>query len=918
MANNFSGVREELKSMISEAVNGDCTREDMEKYFKSSDEILKKLNSNAEKGLSGEDYGERDREFNKNKDKNTNSFSSLPIIFSYIKQSFLLLTFLSASLYQEHIENGFNFSGMADEFLILAISLSFSIYYIFTDIKKKEEQEMDNTDFLSAVVLNNGKKSRKLASDIRVGDIVLLETGDTVPCDGILLKATGFAVNEAEMTGEPDLASKIDYDSFMKLSIASSPVVIETSFVKSGSGLMIACAVGEHSMYGQIKDKVIKKEKTVDEDKLPELNRDALRLSKKLRLVFNSLTYITLITSIGNHVLTQYSTNPDYNLAFSITLNNFVRFLGIFLMMRMISGISDYSSPIIINLSMTMRRMMMEGLMARSPNCVSKLGEITMALIDKTDVLVSNRFAVTRFVLGKIEEVDYDADVFEPEGLFPTGKSKDMVLDSMIFTLINVQPSPSDAAFGEFVEKCGVSPQKKLLARKQDIVQVFGFTSKRKMLSVILKNCDDTKHDNGLRLYSKGASEPLLAKCSHFLDEEGKRVELDANSREKIENYIVELGLEGQRTVAFAYKDLETGEGGEKHDEDADKVKLVENSGLTLACIVGTEFPILPGTTRAIQTLKDHGVKVKLVTGDNRITAIRAAKESRITEEDEPKAFEGVHLSTITEEELSETLEQTDIFPRCAPQSIQTLVQGYQKLGEKVLLIANGTNCAPAMKQADVAICGGQIATEIAKQASDIISMGDILGGCVRALTNGKDFIHSSRKGINVSAILSMSLLLITIYGSVILDEALLGFSQIYIFTLAVSLVIPVILAGSSYSTRSDGNISTLSKKPCFIRTVIFGTVTAVTVIAACVSINHVQAHCLFILMMISFMLFGLKTLKSDNIVAQMAKKKGMVLLIFTVIYFTFVKIAANMTQNEWYTTFGVAGGFLAVGGVLI
>lgn len=179
------------------------------------------------------------------------------------------------------------------------------------------------------------------------------------------------------------------------------------------------------------------------------------------------------------------------------------------------------------------------------------------------------------------------------------------------------------------------SIKKKHNVAGQDHLQ-FPFSSKRKRASVIIENAVDGADGYNKRLVIKGASEIVKACCSHYLDEHGEVQQKDDVMDEQFNGIIKKFAEKALRTIVIAYKDLEAGEGGEKHNApEEEEIKQVEKSGLTLIAILGIKDIVRTEVPGAVDICKKAGVTVRMVTGDNLITAKAIAKDCNIiTDED--------------------------------------------------------------------------------------------------------------------------------------------------------------------------------------------------------------------------------------------------------------------------------------------
>jgi Ca2+ transporting ATPase len=331
----------------------------------------------------------------------------------------------------------------------------------------------------------------------------------------------------------------------------------------------------------------------------------------------------------------------------------------------------------------------------------------------------------------------------------------------------------------------------------------FQFTSRRKKMSTILTEIKDNQYAYDKRLHVKGAAEMVLSHCSHYLNEDGHVVELSEDMKKYIMTEVIKrFAKEALRNICLAYKDLRPNEGGITHeDDDEDGVnKVVEKMGLTCIGILGIRDIIRPEVPEAVRTCKKAGIRVRMVTGDNRDTALAIAKECGIIEEetedcvltgeefydrvgglycknceqdspckcDEKKVKEGVK----NQEEFHKIWKHLDVLARSRPEDKYLLVTGLRELGEVVAVTGDGTNDAPALKKADVGFAMGITGTDVAKHAADIILLDDNFASIVKACMWGRNIFDNIRRFLQFQLSVNIVALAAAFVGSCILRES--------------------------------------------------------------------------------------------------------------------------------------------------
>jgi Ca2+-transporting ATPase len=281
---------------------------------------------------------------------------------------------------------------------------------------------------------------------------------------------------------------------------------------------------------------------------------------------------------------------------------------------------------------------------------------------------------------------------------------------------------------------------------EKNIVKVFTFSSNKKRMSTVVKEEDH------LTLLCKGASEIVLDLCDYELNAKGEEVQFSQERKKEIlSNTIEAMAKAGLRTIALAYKTLPssmTFEDDNSTDEDDFQDKTEQ--GMVLIGIVGIKDPLRPEVTDAVSQCKRSGIVVRMVTGDNILTAQHIARECGILDSN-GVAIEGPNFRKLTDEELDEILPKLQVLARSSPDDKFRLVKRLRDLGEVVAVTGDGTNDGLALKEADVGLSMGLSGTQIAKEASDIVITDDNFSSIVKAVLWGRSIFENIRKFLTVS-----------------------------------------------------------------------------------------------------------------------------------------------------------------------
>lgn len=361
----------------------------------------------------------------------------------------------------------------------------------------------------------------------------------------------------------------------------------------------------------------------------------------------------------------------------------------------------------------------------------------------------------------------------------------------------------------------------------------FQFTSKRKRMSTVIQNCGQTEHGHDRRCHMKGAAEIVLDSCNSYLNDQGQKVPLNDSVKQEFLNVITLYAGQSLRTISFAYKDLKPNEGGEKHENIGEGEYLydIEKGGYTLIAIAGIKDVIREEVPNAVALCHRAGITVRMVTGDNLVTAKAIARECNILNDEllskpdavmeGPEFYKRMGGLTTRKNKNGEEIEgilnleafkaikpNLRVLARSRPEDKYLLVTGLRELGEVVGVTGDGTNDAPALKKADVGFAMGITGTEIAKHAAAIIIMDDNFASIIKAIMWGRNIYDNIRKFLQFQISVSLVALMTAFVGAVILKYSPLQPIQL----LWVNLIIDS-LAALALATEPP-NISLLDRPP--------------------------------------------------------------------------------------------------------
>lgn len=580
----------------------------------------------------------------------------------------------------------------------------------------KTEKSLDALKSLAAPtckVLRDGNIKIVNASEVTIGDVIILETGDRVPADGAIIECNNLMVDESLLTGESVGVNK-------GLIGNSSNIFMGTTVLK-GKGSFRVTQVGMGTKMGEIADDL----QNIEDEKSPL--RERLDSLGKI-LVVLCIIVCVLVTVLG--VLRGNDLGEMFLLGVSLA----------------VAAIPEGLAAIVtVSLALGVSRMLKRKALVRKLPAVETLGCTSVICSDKTGTLTQNKMTVKEvFMNGKIYKID-EEKLPENNALM---KSFVYCNDcNYNFSKENIE----EALYGDPTEtaliKLYFNDVNLLKNKVASIDRVFDipFDSIRKMMSVIVK-------ENGKEIcYVKGAPERLINKCTHIY-EDGTIKPLTHQKKTQILDSVENMSNRALRCIGGAYK-----ENNLTRDE-----KTLENNLIFLG-IAGIIDPPRPEVKEAVKKCRLAGIRPVMITGDHKNTAYAIGKDLNIvTSKDQ--VITGEELEKINDEELKEKVKNIRIFARVTPKHKLRIVRAFKQTGNIVAMTGDGVNDAPAIKEADIGIAMGILGTDVTKEASAMILMDDNFSTIVSAVEEGRTIYDNIRKFIryllscNLGEVLTMFL----------------------------------------------------------------------------------------------------------------------------------------------------------------
>jgi Ca2+-transporting ATPase len=697
-------------------------------------EIFSELESD-ENGIGPGEVRTRLEKYGPNSIAIEKKISALSIFINQFKNMLVLLLLLAAfvSLALSFINP--EESEVIDAILIFAIVLANAVFGFMQEYKAERTIEaLTKMAAPKARVLREGKELNIESSEIVPGDILLLHEGDKAAADARLIECFSMDSDESSLTGESVPAHKKAGELKEKTVLAErSNMIYMNSVITRGKGKAIVVETGLRTEVGKIA-----KEISEAPEKVTQFQVEIEDIGKKVSLV----TLVALaIIAISKFLLG----TTDLVLLFITAVA-----LGV-------AAIPEGLPAVVtLALSIATNRMLKQKALMRRLSTVQDLGSVDIICTDKTGTLTENSMTVVKIYLDG-ESFDVSGKGQEKKGSITSsdgGKPGDLDLLFRCGALCNDSREIEDGKFvGDPTEIAVLIPAYKAgldvpgLRSSFKRVGEVPFSSDRKMMSTANSDGKQTL------VFAKGAHSAVISKCTRIL-EGGKIRKLTKKDDELITRHNNDMASGALRVLAFAYKE------NPNSFEEADL-----ESDLVFIGLMGMLDPPRAGVKEAISDCRSAGIRVIMITGDNKYTAEAIGRELGFT----GKALTGEDLDALTEKQLLLEVERTSIYARTSPKHKVLLLKSLQKNGHIVCMTGDGVNDAAAIKNSDVGIAMGIRGTEVTKQASDIIILDDNFITMRNSIAEGRGTFDNIRKfvvyllGANISEVLIV--FLATIFG---------------------------------------------------------------------------------------------------------------------------------------------------------
>ena len=679
----------------------------MKFYCEDQEKVLSELQSTRE-GLSSAEAARRLEANGKNKLAAAKGKSLIRRFFEQLADPMTIILLVAAAIsgglaVYESIAHPGEGEGFADVIIILAVVLINAVLGVYQESKaEKAIEALQEMSAATSKVLRDGKIQIIPSEDLVVGDIILLEAGDSVPADARILENASLKVEEAALTGESVPVTKFIDIIYLKDGEKDVPLgdrknmLYMGSTVVYGRGTAVVTATGMQTEMGKIADALA----NAEEGETP-LQIKLHQLSKILTWLVIGICIIVFGVQLVRHGAFDFEFALD---AFMIAISLAVAAIP-----------EGLAAVVTVVLSIGVTNMSKRNAIIRRLTAVETLGCAQIICSDKTGTLTQNKMTV----------VDYFG---ENENQIASAMA--LCCDAEIDNEGNVTGEPTEAALVVWADKLGM--------KKYDLKSEFPrvgeapFDSGRKMMTTVHST------ENGFIQYTKGAPDVVIGKCTHYL-KDGVAVPMTEEYRNSILASNKTMADKALRVLACSMKVLDSAPA--EYEPE-----LLEND-LCFVGLCGMIDPVRPEVKAAIVECRNAGIRPIMITGDHVDTAVAIAKELGIIT-DGTYAITGAQLNEMDDEEFLSKFQQISVYARVQPEHKTRIVNAWRGAGYVTAMTGDGVNDAPSIKSADIGVGMGITGTDVTKNVADMVLADDNFATIVGAVEEGRRIYDNIRKAI--------------------------------------------------------------------------------------------------------------------------------------------------------------------------
>jgi len=720
--------------------------------------VLKSLATHRERGLTAAEAAKRLEEhgYNELREKPPTPFWKL--VLDQLKE-FVVLLLIGASLVS------FLLGDEVEAAAIIAIVILNTVIGVIQESRAEASlAALKRLAAPDAHVLRDGQHMHIPTRELVPGDVVFLEAGNYIPADVRLIESVNLRVEEAALTGESVPVEKraaLVLEQEIPLGDRKNTAFMGT-VVSYGRGTGVVVATGHNTQIGLIAQML----SAVEEEETP-LQKRLDELGRTLSIAALVVVAIVFVTALVNQtdIAALFSAGPlAYLRAFSMEITE-VFIIAVSLAIAAVP--EGLPAVVTITLALGMREMVKRHALIRRLASVETLGSASVICSDKTGTLTQNEMTAVRMWCGG-ETFGITGDGYRPEGRFiHEGDKLDFSRHPAVTTVLwagvlandallevsgrnEDQPTyrmvgdPTEGALVVAAAKAGL--WRDMMERAFPRVAENPFDSARKTMSTLHEVRDAAPQFSPFNepeaappyvLCVKGAPDVVMAACTRLQRLNDESVPLTPALREKVAEANATFSSAALRVLAVAYRVLD-------HPPEPMTAEHVERD-LTFIGLIGMIDPARPEVKAAIQHAREAGIRTVMITGDYPDTAHAIASNIGLLRSG-GKVLPGAALDKMSEPEILEAVQETDVFARVSPQHKVLIVDALRKTGAVAAMTGDGVNDAPALKRADIGVAMGITGTDVAKEAADMVLTDDNYASIVAAVEQGRVIYSNIRK----------------------------------------------------------------------------------------------------------------------------------------------------------------------------
>ena len=655
-------------------------------YNKKVEQLYKELNTSIN-GLTEEEASKRLEKYGENKLAERKKKSNF-IIFLNQFNDLMIILLIFASVFSAVISY-IQKESYADSIIILIIVvINATLSFIEEKKADKAIEELNKMFITNNNVIRDGKKETIDVRKIVPGDIIELEAGDYVSADARIISSEALEVNESTLTGESKSIKKDNSDITEEKELYERKNMVYAGCnVTNGHAFVVVCSTAMNTELGKIGASLMN-----NKNELTPLQKKVNQISKVLTYIIIGIIIVMMVVGL-------------------LKKNDFFDILMLSISLAVAAIPEGMSSVITIILSLGMSEMAKRNVIIRKMASVETLGSTDIICSDKTGTITENKMQVKSIYVNN--KLYTEKDNIENINLY----------NYCLSSCQNVTKN-NDKYLGDETEVAIY----KYLEEKNILINIprvkeYPFDSDRKMMSTI--NTIEGKEYS----FTKGSLDSVLQNCSYYL-EDNKLYNITTEYKEKIFKIEAEESEKSLRILALAYKTENTSD---------------PEHNMIFIGLIGMMDPPRISVPNAINTCKNSGIKIVMITGDSINTARAIAKSVGIIDTDEG-ATTGKEIDKLTDDELKEAVKKYNVYARISPSTKLRIVDALQSNGYVVAMTGDGVNDAPAIQKADIGIGMGITGTEVVKKVADCILVDDSFSTIVDGVEEGRRITSNIKK----------------------------------------------------------------------------------------------------------------------------------------------------------------------------